>query len=152
VKQALADGASAKAEDKNGCAMAWAATYGNFEIVDFLLEKGADINQQFSTTGWHVLHGLASWGPAQGNPAIAAGHIEKLIKRGANVNIQSKDGTTPLMVAAKGGVKASNTEALIKGGADLTLRNKEGLTAFGVAKKHGRAEMVEYLQSLGAKE
>lgn len=152
VKQAIADGASVKAEDKNGCAMAWAATYGNFEIVDFLLEKGADINQVFSTTGWHVLHGLASWGPANGNPAAAAQNIEQLVKRGANPNIQSKDGTTPLMVAAKSGVKAANTEALVKAGADLTLRNKEGLTVLGVAKKHGRTEMVEYLQSLGAKE
>jgi ankyrin repeat protein len=152
VKKAVAEGAPVKAEDKNGCAMAWAATYGNFEIVDYLLDKGADINQQFSTTGWHVLHGLASWGPANGNPAVAASNIEQLLKRGAKVDIQSKDGTTPLMVAAKAGVKAANTEALIKAGADLTLRNKEGLTALGVAKKHGRTEMVEYLESLGAKE
>ena len=152
TEAALKDGASASAVDKSGPALSWAAMCGRFEIVDLLITNGADINQQFPNTGWHVLHDLASWGPAQGNPDVAAEHIEKLLKLGANPDIQSKDGTTPLMVAAKAGLKGANTQALVKGGASLTIRNKEGLTVLGVARKYGRTEMVEYLQSLGAKD
>jgi ankyrin repeat protein len=153
VERELANGVSAGGWDKKeGSAFALAASWGLFEIVDLLIEHGAQVNEQNPSTGWHVLHGLASWGPAQGDPDIAAGHIEKLIERGANPDIQSKDGMTPLMVAAKLGIKEKNTEALVKGGASLAVRNKEGLTVLGVAKKHGRSEMIEYLQSLGAAE
>ncbi len=153
VERQLANGAAADSLDKkNGNALTNAAYFGQFEIVDLLIQHGASINEQYEVSGWHVFHSLAGWGMSQGDSKVAAQHIENLLKRGANPNIQAKDGTTPLMIAAKQGNKDENTEALLKGGAKLDLRNTDGLTALGVAKKYGRTEMVEFLKERGATE
>ena len=131
----------------------WAVCYGQFEVVDLLLKRGVDVNHQYATSGEHPLHMLASWGDAGGeSPRVGAENIEKLLARGANPNIARKDGTTPLMVAAKEGATGPIVEALLNGGADINARNKAGLTALGVARKYGRTEMGSFLESRGAKE
>jgi ankyrin repeat protein len=153
LKRELENGAPVDGEDNTGnTALGWAANYNQFDTVDFLLRHGANINKQNAKTGWHILISLAEWGGTQGDAKVAAGYIEKLLARGANPNIQMKNGTTPLMAAAKEGVSGPNSEALLKGGANLNLRNKEGLTALGIARKYGRNEMIAFLQARGAVE
>jgi len=133
--------------------MDWAAYSGQFAVVDLLLKRGADINHQHPSDGEHVLHTLAAWGPqGASSPRVGSEHIEKLLARGANPNIAKKDGTTPLMIAAKEGAIGPILDTLLKGGADINARNKAGLTALSVARKYGRTEMAEYLRSKGAQE
>lgn len=155
VNEILASGFPPDTTDKtNRTAMAWAVSWGRYEVIDLLLKYGANINRQMPKTGNHALHLLAGWGtPAGGgNAEVAAAHIKYIVARGADVNVARHDGTTPLMVAAKEGATGANTEALLKAGARLDLRDKAGLTALGVARKSGRTEMVEFLLRRGAME
>jgi len=156
VKLALESGVPVDApRGKNDfqTALNGAAFNGHFETVDLLLQHGANINRQLPVSGWHPLHGLAGLGRAgtENDTNFAVTNIEKLLARGANPDIQMKDSTTPLMIAAKEGVTA-NAEVLLKAGAHINLRNREGLTALGIAQKYGRAEMVALLQARGGVE
>ncbi len=154
IGKALDSGILPNATDKNGrTAIDWAVSYGKFDVVDFLLKRGADINWQ-GRTGYHPLHHLATWGTALGggDADVAGKYIEELIKRGARIDVAKKDGTTPLMIAAKEGALGANTEALLKAGAQINARNRAGLTPLGIARKFGRLEMMEFLQDRGGLE
>ena len=54
--------------------------------------------------------------------------LEYLIKAGANVNAQTKHGTTPLMWAAEH-LNLSAIKALLDAGADKDIKDKNGHTA-----------------------
>jgi cytohesin len=77
----------------------------------------------------------------------------ELIKGGADVNIASSDGTTPLHIAAEEGHEAG-VVALMYAGADINAVNRTGMTPLCVAmhkkKKHER--IVELLKHAGAVE
>jgi ankyrin repeat protein len=136
--------------DKERTALVWAAHSGQFEVVDLLLRYGAKINRQYPSNGLHVLHQLVKWPRPPGNePNVGAASIKKLIQRGASPDLQMKDGTTPLMIAAKAGLTEAPTRALLEGGADLNLRNKEGLTALGIAKMRGHNEFADLVKERG---
>ncbi len=154
VAQALDSGIKPDAPyDVERTAMDWAVLWGQFEVVDLLLKRGADVNHQHPSDGQHPLHALASWGVQGSNSAkVGAEHIQMIIERGANPNVAMKDGSTPLMIAAKEGSVGPILEALLKGGAEINARNAAGLTALAVARKYGRAEMIEFLQSRGGQE
>ena len=131
-------------------ALEWAVCYDHFDIVDLLLRHGANINHQHNYNGEHIIHTLALWKDYSGKQA--AMRIDELIKRGANPNLTMKDGCTPLMVAARGGVTSANLELLIKVTGDINARDKQGLTALGLACQHGHSETAKLLQDKGALE
>lgn len=66
-----------------------------------------------------------------------------LIKQGANVNIQNKDGISPLINA----VDPEVARVLIENGADLSLRDKDGKTALDEAKAWNRSEKVAAIRT-----
>ena len=59
--------------------------------------------------------------------------LQSSSKRGAKVDIESADGTTALMIAARSGVPAS-VELLLSAGADPTKKDKNGKTAVDYAR------------------
>ncbi|KAK4887174.1 hypothetical protein RN001_003445 [Aquatica leii] len=123
----------------------YAAMNGNTELVELLLNSGADTECKFlyhqSTfrspkedyNKWNKLYTMFpppdGWGRTPLHPAVKEGHVEVvrlLIKRNANVNAQDEAGVTPLLLA--GGSKNNSTfedivELLVNGGADVNLRN-----------------------------
>lgn len=155
VEEWLNKGVPVDAEyDVERTALSWAVNYGRFNVADLLLQRGANINKQFRTSGHHLLHDFAARGGTgeDANMKSAARGIEYLVKHGANPDIAMRDGTTPLMVAAKEGIIGPNTEALLKAGANINARNKAGLTPLGIARKNGRDEMAALLKMRGAVE
>jgi ankyrin repeat protein len=82
--------ANAAREDNNKTILMYACWVGNAEAVNYLIDKGADINAQ-DDGGATALH-LAIW---KGFTPIAL----HLIERGASGNVLSKDGMTPLDIA-----------------------------------------------------
>jgi len=73
-----------------------------------------------------------------------------IINSGANINTTTRNGTTPLSLAAETG-HADIVKALLGAGADIDVRNKTGMTALGLAKDNGHADIADMLTGGGAR-
>ena len=73
------------------------------------------------------------------------GHIELLLKYGANINAVNTDGDTALIYAvfAK---RTDNVKTLLQHGADPEIKNEEQMTALSYAKQHGLKTIIDLLQ------
>jgi len=119
-----------------------AAYNGHYDVVAYLLSKGANVNQT-STDGRTAL-----WNAAQN------GHLEivqLLARHGGNVNrTRDDDGVTALFIAAQNGRKEI-VEFLLKNGADPNkARTDTGGAPLLVAAERGHKAIVELLLSHGA--
>lgn len=118
--------------------LGFAVFFAHPEIVDVLLEAGADVN----------LASRESMKVAPLASASAAGQYEiakKLIAHGANVNSRATSDFTPLHESAARGQLEFAT-LLIENGADLNAKTADGKTPLDYAREHNRTEMVELLQ------
>jgi hypothetical protein len=116
-----------EAKDSNGWTPLIGAAFGGHRgVVDFLLEKGADIEAR-DNNGWSALMYAAYWGHHK--------IVERLLERRADTEARNKDGWTVLMCAAAGkGRKAQViVEQLLAKGADESARDNQGKTAEGLA-------------------
>ena len=153
VKEMLAAGANANARiDGDGSPLIGAARSGNILIAQLLLDNGADPNLPVE---------------GDGSPLIVAamsGRLDQvalLIARGADVNLAVEGDENPLMGAAEGGHLAV-VKLLVEKGADPHARiwsprvggrdAGEWRTALSQARKNRHASVVQYLESLGARE
>lgn len=114
-----------------------AVTQGSFEIIQDLLEAGADPDCGSEST---PLYAAA----VQGRIEIAA----LLIQAGADVNLSS-DGETPLMGAAAEG-NMNIVQLLIEAGADANARTQDGKSALTRAAENGWQVVFNYLAPLTA--
>ncbi|NWR64793.1 MYPT2 phosphatase, partial [Bucorvus abyssinicus] len=138
----------------------------NLDMVKFLVENGADVNQQ-DNEGWTPLHAVASCGYLN----IA----EYLISHGANVAAVNSEGDVPSDIAEEAAMKDLLLEQVKKQGVDLDLARKEeeqqmlqdarqwlnsgriedikqprtGATALHVAAAKGYAEVMRLLIQAG---
>ncbi|NWZ15432.1 MYPT2 phosphatase, partial [Agelaius phoeniceus] len=88
----------------------------NLDMVKFLVENGANVNQQ-DNEGWTPLHAVASCGYLN----IA----EYLISHGANVAAVNSEGEVPSDIAEEAAMKDLLLEQVKKQGVDLELSRKE---------------------------
>src|SRR5690242_17487470 len=101
-----------------------------------------------------LLSAMASAAFAQAEIADAASkgnkaEIERLLKRGADVNAQQADGATALQWAAYRG-DANLAELLLKAGAKPGLANHDGATPLWLAAARGDAAVIQALLKGGA--
>lgn len=117
-----------------------AARKGRLALVEFLADKGAEIDARDSMNAtplfWSTTHREI---------------VEFLISRGADVNARTGYGFTPLHAAAQE-ARCDVAKLLIEKGADVNARNKYGETPLKIAVTLGRRSMAEFLRSHGAKE
>ena len=113
-------------------ALMMAALRGQIEWCQRLLARGAQVNK----AGWSPLH-YAATGP---DPRIVA----LLLERGAIVDAESPNRSTPLMMAARYG-KEESVKLLLARGADAKRTNDLGQTAADAARSVGREYLVEEL-------
>ena len=100
--------------------------------IDPLLDRGAAVNG----SGWSALHYAA---------AVGAGDIVAvLLKHGAAIDARSPNGTTPLMMAARGRFDEVSRQ-LVQAGADPTAVNESHLTASDFAKRASDPELADWL-------
>ena len=116
-------------------ALMMAALKGHTEWVRKLLERGAQVNKP----GWTPLH-YAATGP---NPAV----VQLLLDKGASIDAESPNRTTPLMMAARYGSEAG-VDILLAKGADPKRTNDLGLSAADFARDGQRAALSARLAKL----
>lgn len=117
-------------------ALMMAALRGNLAWCEKLLARGAKVNKP----GWSPLHYAAS-GP---EPKV----VRLLLERGAVVDAESPDRTTPLMMAARYGPEDSVT-LLLAHGADPKRINARNMNAADFALGSGREWLVQRLTKTG---
>ena len=118
VQAELDKGVDVDTKDDNGLTpLQWAALEGHKEIVELLIDTGANVNawSKYGTP----LHYAASGGYKE--------IVELLIAKGADVNVKDVRGETALQKAASGGHKGI-AELLIANGAKVNAKDELGET------------------------
>ncbi|MCJ1333185.1 hypothetical protein MMC10_009879 [Thelotrema lepadinum] len=115
---------------------------GSSELVELLLEKGAELNLQVRFDGMMPLHMAAQQG--------YTGSVKLLLDRGVEVNTQdAKTGRTALHWAATSGER-SVVATLLGRGADVNIRDIARKTALPFAVASLSIESVALLLDNGA--
>ncbi len=131
----------------NFTALIDAADTGGIQSISILIEAGAEVDAQPEGRN----------GDTALIRAVRAGHadaVRLLLDEGADPNLQNKEGTTALIVAAghTDEVGVQLVQMLLDAGADPNLQSVEGHTALFLAVAHHepRIPMVELLLGAGA--
>jgi uncharacterized protein len=127
-----------------------AVRLGLVNVVDLLLESGADVDVQEPSEGMTPLH-IAAF---QGSQPL----VERLVTAGADPSVQDYNGRTPLFLASsmmsfRNVGDGSLIEYLVEIGSDLETQDSSGLTALGYAENRGTQDykqIANVLRSLGA--
>lgn len=157
VKEMVAKGQNIEAKDEAALgqtALGWAAFIGYEDMVDFLLEKNADL---FATDRGDVSNALKSAG--LGNNVKIFEKLHKRLKDKVDLNDQKNDkqGETILIVAASNG-RDDIVEYLLKNGANpnlvTTIKDTKDAAydqdALTFACQRGNADTIELLLKHGA--
>lgn len=116
-----------------------AVARGEMDKIKTELDKGANINalagDGLSTLQWAMTADLSI--------------LEFLLKAGANPNVESFEGATPIMTAVQSD-KMEQLQLLIAQGAEVNKQDNRGFTALHRAAEMGRIEMVKELLKQGA--
>ena len=155
VKMLLERGADIEEKNKEGyTALALAIAEAKFEVAKVLLDAGAHIDTAAGPDALTPLM-IASSQVAPGEGAIFLPESTRpidlardLIKRGADVNAQSKSGVTALMIAAARNV-APMIGLLIQAGAKADLKSVQGQTAADIADQNGAEAAAKALKLIG---
>ena len=133
-------GADVNAVDDDGdTALYYALSNGDTDIVDLLLDHGA--NPNISGTSGNPLHLAADQG--------WTGVVSSLIRHGADVDAQQAGGLTASMLAA-GTSSTEPLRVLSAAGADLDRLDDDGDSALFYAASRGRVDAVSLLLQRGA--
>lgn len=102
---------------------------GNFEIMDVLLNQGADINCRNCTSNGQTPLMYAMESPASGSTISKS--VRYLVEKGANPNMQDNNGSTAIMHGAGKGFSPYWSQAyqvlyLIENGAQTTIKDGTG--------------------------
>ena len=127
--------------DRVGYPLHCAVFQDRTEIVEYLLRKGAKVNQP-GALGQTPLH-FACQGDVK--------QIFDLLMNERSINLDAKDeeGDTPLIVAARNG-KVDYIKALVAKGANINAQNNSNSTALHEAAKAGKYDAAVALVDLNA--
>ncbi|WP_419198881.1 ankyrin repeat domain-containing protein [Wolbachia endosymbiont of Rhagoletis cingulata] len=137
----------ADVEHKSQCSQEWTplhyAVYnGNVKLSESILksflEKKGDINALTSCNNdnWALLHYAVHYGNLD--------MVSFLIDKGANIEIRSKEGKTPLYLAVEE-AKQNIINLLLDRGADIEAKNNDGRTPLYLAAYNNDSGVIELL-------
>jgi ankyrin repeat protein len=123
---------------------------GNFshyrEMVAMLLQSGINPNSKVGSSGQinSTALGKVTTQALQTKSEEDYRIIALFLEKGADANLSTKNGTTPLMQAAYKG-NAALVKLFLAYGGDTTLKDKTGKTALDMAKQKGHQEIIQLL-------
>ncbi|KAF5684318.1 ankyrin protein 3 [Fusarium circinatum] len=128
-------------EYKRETAICLASSNGHGEVVELLLDVGADLN----TCGVKDIPilGLAA---QKGHEKV----VKLLLKRGANIEEPSRLGETPLHLAAQKEGSGAIMQELLGHGADINARDPSGQTPLMMAAGYASIDEIGFLIKQGA--
>jgi ankyrin repeat protein len=112
------------------------------EIIKYLIEKGADVNQPERFFGCTPLHGAVMF---------HSDLVKVLIAANANVNVKNEQGMSPLAYAFSIRPNIESIKLLIEAGADVNSVDQFGSTVLDTAKLFDNKEIINLLLEHGAK-
>ena len=163
----------ANLNEKENPSFLLAVRYGNKELIDYIVAKGANIHalnrvkvdafqaalygkkyenlQQIHDLG----HTVQKYGGKAFRNAITDNNYKVLdffVHSGVDINYNKPDSVypfkpTPLCVAARY-VDLQMCKYLVEHGADVTITEKDGMRPYSIAIEKGDMEMAEYFRSL----
>lgn len=114
--------------------------------VDILLANDFDLNQEKNGRVAYSTNTPLGYVCEKGDTA----NVERFIKHGANVNLRNSRGETPLFAAVSSG-KLDIVILLCEAGAEINYEDsKEGINAFILASTREQKEIADYLRLHGA--
>lgn len=115
------------------------------EIIDFLIEKGADVNDEKRPPLISCVDNCN-----QGLEGHVSAVIDLLINSGADVNITDKEGNTPLLIACRVDFSGFIVQKLIQRGADVTHTNNLKRNCIHLAVINKNYTLIPILVNAGA--
>ncbi|CAF0819087.1 unnamed protein product [Rotaria sordida] len=112
-----------------------AAHYGNLEVAQLLITRGADVNYAASQN-ITPLHVASKWGKEN--------IVKLLLEKGAQIDAKTKDGLTPLHCAARSG-HDQVVDLLLESGAPFGAKTKNGLSALHMAAQGDHVDAARIL-------
>ncbi|XP_069117385.1 inversin-like isoform X4 [Argopecten irradians] len=124
---------------------------GHLEVLEILLENGADVSRADSHEAYPIHYAAQMNGKENGHtdPKIGEKVLRKLVENGVPMDVLDKDGRQPLLWAASAG-NSESCKLLVKAGADVNAIDKDGLSALHCAASRGHTKCIETLKNLGA--
>ena len=111
-----------------------ASRRGHADVVELLLQYGADVDIEEAETLWTPLHFAAQNGELE--------ICRLLLEYGATIDKTTNQQETPLHVTSRSG-NLEIARFLIEQGADITSRHNRGWTPLHMASRHGHLDLVE---------
>ena len=124
-----------------------AAYEGNEQRVRELVAAGAPLDL-VDVYGYSALHRASYRGHVRIAKLLLDGKYEG---KGADINLQDRDGWTSLILACAYGQEAI-VHLLLERGANVTLRDKDGSTVLAIARRSEHVAIVALLKAHGAPE
>ncbi|XP_038587463.1 ankyrin repeat domain-containing protein 53 [Micropterus salmoides] len=123
-------------------ALHMACLYGQLSTVQLLVESGLVWIHSSDHQGRQPVHMVLS---SRSSPNTSS-CLRYLLEHGANVNVATDSGSTPLHLAASEGL-LDCTEILVQAGADVLAKDSMGHTALDLARICCRRKVARYLKS-----
>ncbi len=174
VRLLIEKGANIECYNPVGCTPLIIASNGNYEICEFLIQNGADVNARRSKTSnkdWTSLMYASYYSKLDimnlllengalidiRTPSLYSAYliaaqygtpdaVELLINNGAELNCTDSDGDSALICAAKY-EQTDNIKLLIEYGVDINIRNKDGKRAIDYAKEKRISDACKMLSN-----
>ncbi|CAF0977665.1 unnamed protein product, partial [Didymodactylos carnosus] len=112
-----------------------ASHYGNVEVAQLLISRGADVNYAASQN-ITPLHVASKWGKEN--------IVKLLLEKNAQIDVKTKDGLTPLHCAARSG-HDQVVDLLLESGAPFGAKTKNGLSALHMAAQGDHVDAARIL-------
>ncbi len=127
-----------------------ASREGDVDAVRKYIDTGGNVNYQTTrAVSWRKNIHTGDTGLLLATTYERTEIVKLLLDAGADPNIQSKDGRTPLMSSAYQGYIGIMV-ALIESGADINIQDKYGRTALMEASFQSQVDIINLLIKLGA--